>query len=200
MLEAVLRKLSRPINECERRMTRRCTSRAATLASLDFCENGGRVAVGSAEQGLALIVAVGAHACAIPVDHVAETMRPLPIEPIAGTPQFILGLSVIRGAPTPIVDLAMLVEGRARAASYARLVLLKVGAQRIAIAVDVVVGLRRLDGAPLDSQPPILRAVHTDYIAAIGSLDAQLLMVLHASRIIPDQAWADIRAGAAAMQ
>ena len=51
-----------------------------------------------------LVVMVGARACAIPLDHVAETMRPLPIEPVAGTPGFVRGVSVIRGAPTPVVD------------------------------------------------------------------------------------------------
>ena len=151
--------------------------------------------VDGAELSSALIVAVGEYACAIPIDHVAETMRPLSIEPIAGTPRFILGVSLIRGAPTPIVDLSMLLEDRARATSYERLVTLKLREQRIAIGVDVVVGLQRLDSTQFDALPPILRDARTDYIAAIGSLDAQLLVVLRASRIIPEEVWASIRAG-----
>ena len=32
-----------------------------------------------------LVVRVGARACAFPLHHVAETMRPLPIEAVVGT-------------------------------------------------------------------------------------------------------------------
>ena len=64
-----------------------------------------QVIVRAWERSPVLIVMAGARACAIPLDYVAETMRPLPIEPVAGTPGFVRGVSVIRGAPTPVVDL-----------------------------------------------------------------------------------------------
>jgi chemotaxis signal transduction protein len=51
-----------------------------------------------------LVVMVGARACAFPLHHVAETMRPLPIKHVAGTPGFVCGVSVIHGTPTPVVD------------------------------------------------------------------------------------------------
>ena len=47
-----------------------------------------------------LVVMVGARACAFPLHHVAETMRPLPIEAVVGTPSFVCGVSVIYGVPT----------------------------------------------------------------------------------------------------
>ena len=152
------------------------------------------MAVTSAEHSLALVIAVGAHVCAVPVEHVEETMRPLPVEPLAGTPRFLLGLSVIRGAATPIVDLGMLLDPRARSARHARFVVLKVGEQRIGVGVDFVVGVQRLDIAKLSALPPIVRDVRTDYIEAVGSLDTQLLMVLRTSRIIPEDVWAELRA------
>jgi purine-binding chemotaxis protein CheW len=37
-------------------------------------------------------------------------MRPLPIKPIAGTPGFVRGVSIIRGAPTPVIDLKALLD------------------------------------------------------------------------------------------
>jgi hypothetical protein len=43
------------------------------------------------------VVRVGARVCALPLHHVVETMRPLPIDPVVGTPAFISGVSVIRG-------------------------------------------------------------------------------------------------------
>jgi CheY-like chemotaxis protein len=67
----------------------------------------------------------GARACAFPLHHVGETMRPLPIKPLAGTPGFVCGVSVIRGTPTPVVDLKALLENSEHSPSFGRFVTLK---------------------------------------------------------------------------
>lgn len=123
-------------------------------------------------------------------------MRPLAIEAVTGTPTFIVGVSVIRGAPVPIVDLgALLVDGK-HSATYGRFVTLKVGERTFAVGVDRVLGLRRLDSAQLEALPPILRDVRSDCIAAIGRLDEQLLVVLRATRIVPDDFWSSFSVAA----
>ena len=132
---------------------------------------------------------VGARACAFPLDHVAETMRPLPIEPIAGTPIFVCGVSVIRGAPTPVVDLKALLENGGNSASFGRFVTLKLGDRQVAFGVDGVVGLRNLDSAQLGELPPLLRDVAANFVEAISTRDTQLLVVLHAARIVPEDVW-----------
>jgi purine-binding chemotaxis protein CheW len=141
-----------------------------------------------------LVVMVGARACALPLLHVAEIMRPLPIEPVAGTPGFVRGVSVIRGTPTPVVDLGALLENRANREAYGCLVTLKLGERRFAIGVDSVVGLRSLDTARLGELPPILGDVAAHLIETIGARDAQLLIVLRAARIVPDEVWATLAA------
>ena len=140
---------------------------------------------------MALIVTAGTKACAIPLADVSETMRPLAIEVVAGTPSFIVGVSVIRGAPIPIVDLRVLLDGEP-STSFSRFVTLKVGERGIAVGVAGVIGLRPLDPTQLDRLPPLLRDVRMDFIAAIGSLDAQLLVVLRAARIVPAELWAGL--------
>ncbi len=137
---------------------------------------------------------VGARACAFPLQHVAETMRPLPIEPIAGAPGFVCGVSVIRGLPMPVVDLKALLENSDNSPSYGRFVTLKYDARRVVIGVDSVVGLRNLDSAQLAELPPLLRDVTADLIESFGTLDAQLLLVLHAARIVPDEVWSSLAA------
>jgi len=93
----------------------------------------------------ALVVMVGARACAFPLNHVVETMRPLPIKPIAGTPGFVRGVSIIRGAPTPVIDLKALLDNSENSPSYGRFVILKLDDRRVSIGVDCVVGLMNLD-------------------------------------------------------
>ena len=153
---------------------------------------------GALETSPVFVVMVGARACAFPLHHVAETMRPLPIKPVAGTPSFVCGVSLIRGTPTPVVDLKALLENSANSPSYGRFVSLKLDDRRVAIGVDSVVGLRHLDLAQLGELPPLLRDVAADLIESFGSRDAQLLLVLRAARIVPDEVWTTLAAAEAA--
>jgi len=136
-----------------------------------------------------LVVRVGTRACAFALEHVAETMRPLPFEHVAGTPGFVRGVSVIRGEPTPLVDLKALLENSENSPSYGRFVVLKLDDRRVALGVDSVVGLRNLDSTQLGELPPLLRDANADHIEAFDTRDAQLLLVLSAARIVPDEVW-----------
>jgi purine-binding chemotaxis protein CheW len=117
---------------------------------------------------------------------VIETMRPLPIEGIAGMPPFVRGLAVIRGAPVPVVDLAVLV-GATETRACTRFVLLRLDNRRVALAVSAVVGVRDLGAASLEEMPPVLRGANAEMVEAIGTLDAELLVVLRASRVLPEE-------------
>jgi len=152
----------------------------------------------ASENSPVFVVMVGARACAFPLHHVAETMRPLPIKRVAGTPDFVLGLSFIRGTPTPVVDLKALLENSESTPSYGRFVILKLADRRVVIGVDSVVGLRHLDSAQLGELPPLLRDVTTDLIESFGRLDSQLLLVLRTARIVSDEVWATLSEVAAA--
>ena len=55
-----------------------------------------------------LLVRIGVLTAALPVTDLVETCRPLPIEAVPGAPSFVLGLSIIRAAPVPVLDLGQL--------------------------------------------------------------------------------------------
>jgi purine-binding chemotaxis protein CheW len=154
------------------------------------------LSVRASEKQSVLVVMAGARACAIPLHHVAETMRPLPIEPVAGMPGFVRGVSVIRGVPTPVVDLKALLENSGNSATCGRFVTIKLGERQVALSVDGVAGVRTLDPAKLGELPPILRDAATGIIEAIGTRDAQLLVVLRAARMVPDEVWTTLAAAA----
>jgi purine-binding chemotaxis protein CheW len=126
--------------------------------------------------------------CALPLEHVVETMRPLPVEPIVDAPTFVRGLTVVRGAPAPVVDLAV-VMGLAPSRSTSRFVVLAVDRRRIVLAVDGVIGVRRAVSVKVEEMPPLLRHACGEVVAALGVLDAHLLFVLEASRILPEGDW-----------
>lgn len=60
---------------------------------------------------VSLVFRAGALLCALRLDDVIETMRPLETHPLAGTPAFVRGISVLRGVPTPVIDVARLLGG-----------------------------------------------------------------------------------------
>jgi len=134
-----------------------------------------------------VVVTIGSCFCAVPVAHVVETMRALPVEPIAGAPSFVCGIAILRGIPVPVVDLGLLLA--VPAMRGARFVALRLGERRVAMKVDDVVGVRRLQTSTLRQVPSLLGGVGTELVEALGTLDTQLLMVLRASRILPTEIW-----------
>lgn len=145
------------------------------------------------ESSQVLAVASAGRVCAIPISNVVETMRALPIAPVAGAPSALLGLAVIRGEPTPVLDLgALLASARTE---VRRLVTLEVDGRAVALGVEEVLGVRRVDTARFGDMPPLLRGADSELIASIGSSDQQLLVVLHAARLVPDAVWTSLQAG-----
>jgi purine-binding chemotaxis protein CheW len=148
------------------------------------------------ETDVSLICRAGALHCALPVSAIVETMRPLAIEPLAGTPDFVLGSAIVRGAVLPVLLLGRLLGGEVSLPS--RLVIVRAGARRVALAVDVVVGFRSMSDAVARSLPPLLSGASSASIAELGVLDGDLLVVLDAARLIPEGLAAAIEGRASA--
>jgi purine-binding chemotaxis protein CheW len=119
--------------------------------------------------------------------HVTETMRPLPIEPIAGMSPFVRGVSIIRGLPTPVVDLGIVLGAPESPAE--RFVMLRFGERQVALSVSVVLGVFELDAANIQALPPLLQRASNEAVEAIGTLDAEMLMVLRRGWELPDEVW-----------
>jgi purine-binding chemotaxis protein CheW len=131
---------------------------------------------------------IGAHLCALPLEQVVETMRPLPIVTMEGAPKFVSGLCLIRGVPLPVVDTGSLLGGVESRPT--RFVTVKDGTRLVALAVDEVFGHRAIPSDSLLELPPLLGTGRADLIAAIGAVDAELLLVLRTARIVPESVWA----------
>jgi purine-binding chemotaxis protein CheW len=143
---------------------------------------------------ISLLCGIGGRLYALPLAHVVETMRPLPIEAMAGTATFVRGLSIIRGVPIPVVDLARL-SGEEREARPTRFVTMTTGSRQIALMVEEVVGVRSIPAESLRMLPPLLGALDADIVSAIGTLDAELLLLLHDTHLVPEDVWAHVETG-----
>ena len=127
---------------------------------------------------------VGARICAVPLACVAETMRALPVTPLADSAPFISGASIIRGAPVPVVDGGALFGDPPSARRH--LVTIDIRQRQVALAVDEVLGAGEITENELRELPPLLREAATAAVHTIGVLDGEFLLCLEASRLIPD--------------
>ena len=139
---------------------------------------------------------VSAIRCALPIEQVIEIMRPLPIEQIGGTPRYVRGLSIIRGAPVPVVDLGLVLGETATRAT--RLIALRTTTRTIALAVESVIGITAAADTTFDQLPPLLRDAAADTVAAIAALDGELIVLLHAARLVPEELIPHLEAGESA--
>jgi purine-binding chemotaxis protein CheW len=142
----------------------------------------------------ALLARVPGALCAIPLAEVIETMRPLPIEPLASQSDIILGVARIRGAAVPVVQLTALFRGNQSSGDHSgeaptRFVTLRVGQRCIALAVQSVVGIADLSDPVFGELPPLLKSVGTELIQTLGTLDAEFLVMLDTTRLVPESVW-----------
>lgn len=135
-----------------------------------------------------LTMRAGSRLCAVPIAYTVEVMRPLPVEQLAGAPSFVLGLAIIRGRATPVMNLAaLLAEGAAAPiTSSARFVTLRVGSRGIALHVEAVLAIRTLEPAQLAALPLLWQGANAPAVKALAMLDRELLLVLEAARLLPE--------------
>lgn len=113
-------------------------------------------------------------------------MRRLPLERVAETREFVRGMAIVRGEAVPVVDARCLLDGEPT--PDGRFVSVHVGARRVALLVDDVLGVRVIPADVLREVPPLLgdaSAMRT----ALGALDGKLLELLDAARLVPPEAF-----------
>src|SRR5262245_23524206 len=116
--------------------------------------------------------------CALPLSVVVETLRPLPLTPLASAPQFVSGPCLLRGELVPAVDAAMLVCAVKESHPRRMIAVKAAGDRRVGLLVGDVLGLRTPDVLDLAKFPPLLRDCSEAAIADLTRLDESLLVVL----------------------
>ena len=133
---------------------------------------------------LALVFRAGSLLCALRLDDVIETMRPLPTRPLAGTPPYVRGIAIMRGVPTPVLDVAWLLAGEV--AESARFIAVRTEHGPVAFATGPVLGIRPTPPAGPAAYP----GVSSRLVAGVGMSGAEPVLLLQSLRVIPDEVWA----------
>lgn len=134
-----------------------------------------------------LLCRAGARIAALPIEHVIETMRPLPIEPLATRARAVLGAAIVRGRAVPVVSVAAAMA--ADEGSVGRFVTISAAGRTVALAVESVLGIDALSGLA-EPLPPLLS--EADAVRSLRVLDDALAMVLDSALLVPEDVWSSI--------
>ncbi|MDI6100024.1 chemotaxis protein CheW [Actinoplanes sp. NEAU-A12] len=135
----------------------------------------------------ALVFRAGPLYCALALGEVVEIMRPLATRPLAGTPLYVRGLAILRGAPAPVIDMTRLLTGID--GEIDRYVAVRAGRGPIACATGPVLGVREIDVEPPEGPAALFTGVSKALIAAVGTVGTEPLLLLHSLTAVPDEVW-----------
>jgi len=133
---------------------------------------------------MAVVFQAGSLLCALRLDDVIETMRPLGTRPLAGTPPYVRGISILRGVPTPVVDVARLLAGEP--SEVARFIAVRTEHGPVAFATGPVLGIRATPAAG----PAVYPGVTSRLVAGVGTIGTEPLLLLRSMRVLPEDVWA----------
>lgn len=108
-----------------------------------------------------------------------ETPTPLP-----KAPEFLVGVINFEGDAVPVVDLRKRLELPAMLRPETRLMVLGFADQRIAIVVDEVREVMRVDSTTIAAPPPMVRGLAAPYIAGIITRGNRTIVLLQALRLL----------------
>ena len=138
--------------------------------------------------GFALVFRAGSLLCALQLDDVIETMRPLAVRPLAGTPAYVRGVTIMRGVPTPVIDVARLVGGES--ADFARFLAVRTERGPVAFATGPVLGIRNAFADGPAQHPSLLTGASSRLVAGVAMIDTEPLLLLQSMRVLPEDVWA----------
>jgi chemotaxis signal transduction protein len=136
-----------------------------------------------------LIVSAAQQLYALPLVLVTETMRPLPVKNLGPSIEGVAGISRIRGAAVPVIDLAALVSRTSSEPS--RFVSMKVDSRVFALAVDSVLGIHELDQGQAKDLPMLMQ--NNPSVRATAELHRELLFYIEPIHLVPEALWQQMK-------
>lgn len=127
---------------------------------------------------------VGSQEFALDILQVERILRYERPAPLPQAPAFLEGVVRYEGGAVPVVDLRKRLEVPDPVREETRLVVLLLEDQRIAVVVDEVLEVMRLDSATITAPPPVVRGLAAPYIAGIITRGERTIVLLHVLRLI----------------
>ncbi len=115
------------------------------------------------------------------VERILRYQRPAPLPK---APAFLEGVVSYDGAAVPVVDLRKRLELPAPVDEETRIMVLALEDQRIAVVVDQVREVIRVDSTTIAPPPPVVRGLAAPYIAGLVTRGDRTVVVLQPLRLL----------------
>ncbi len=127
---------------------------------------------------------VGTQEFALEILQVERILRYERPAPLPKSPDFLEGVVTYDGIPVPVVDLRKRLEVAAPIDEQTRLMVLAFEDQRVAVIVDEVREVLRVDSTTILAPPPIVRGLAAAYIAGLVTRGDRMLVLLQAAKLL----------------
>jgi purine-binding chemotaxis protein CheW len=127
---------------------------------------------------------VGPQEFALDILQVERILRYERPAPLPKAPAFLEGVVRYEEAAVPVLDLRKRLELPDALREETRLIVLRLDDQRIAMVVDEVREVMRVDSATITPPPPVVRGLAAPYIAGIIARGDRTIVLLHALKLL----------------
>ena len=115
---------------------------------------------------------------------VERILRYRPPSPLPKAPQFLEGVLPYGGSAIPVIDLRKRFELEASIDDDTRLMVLEFETQRVAVLVDSVCEVVKVDSTAITAPGPVVTGLAAIYIAGIISLPERTIIILNARKLL----------------
>lgn len=129
----------------------------------------------------------------VPITQVQEIIPMAKTTKLPEAPDFVEGITNLRGRIIPIIDLKKRFQmGASELTSDTRSVVVEVAGQTVGIIVDEVSEVLRLPMESIEPPPVAIGGITAEYLTGVGKLDERLLILLDMDRILTEREQAEL--------
>jgi purine-binding chemotaxis protein CheW len=130
---------------------------------------------------------VGSQEFAVNIFQVERILRYERPAALPGTPDFLEGVVRYAGGVVPVVDLRKRLSLPSDVREEVRMMVLELETQRVAIVVDQVLEVLRVDAGVITAPPPMVRGLAAQYISGIIARPDRTIVLLNAARLLSSE-------------
>lgn len=128
---------------------------------------------------------LGEETYGVEIERVKEILKPLQITPVPRTPDYLKGVTSLRGEIIPVFDLKKRLglegpeEGKKR-----RILILSVRHETMGAMIDEVKGVIKLRRGSIEPPPTIITGVEADFLEGVSRIDNQFIGLLNIEEVM----------------
>jgi purine-binding chemotaxis protein CheW len=131
-----------------------------------------------------VVFRVGSQEFALDILQVERILRYSPPSPLPKAPEFLEGVMPYGETAVPVIDLRKRFELAAPIREETRVMVLELDSQRVAILVDEVREVLRVDSTAIAAPGPVVSGLAAVYIAGIIARTERTIIVLNARKLL----------------